>query len=224
MNYKQKLGYTILGAGMMAAGIIIGQLVASDTEAQNNGVFDKITCRELVVVDKNGHAAIVLESREAGNRVKVYDKTRTRHITLDVAGRNIRQMIRATGGEVPDRKPGEKPTFKLPKHKRNEVNPDQVAEDPSFSDYIQALDAGDSDSMNKLKQHSTELRAGLIFPKNTFAVDRKRDIVIGHTADGWGMLIERGVKSSRAGRDMVYGWFTYEKRDHLRVLTHYNPK
>ena len=60
MNYKQKLGYMALGAGILAVGIIIGQFVTPDIEAQNNGVFDKITCRELEVIDKNGKAAVVL--------------------------------------------------------------------------------------------------------------------------------------------------------------------
>ena len=60
MNYKQKLGYTLLGAGIMALGIIIGQLGTPDIEAQSNGVFDKITCREIEVVDEDGNKAIVL--------------------------------------------------------------------------------------------------------------------------------------------------------------------
>ena len=62
MNHKQKLGYTLLGAGIMAVGIIIGQFVTPTLEAQSNGVFDKITCRELEVVDAKGNKAIVLES------------------------------------------------------------------------------------------------------------------------------------------------------------------
>ena len=50
MNYKQKLGYILLGAGIMAIGITIGQFITPNIEAQNNGVFEKITCRELEVV------------------------------------------------------------------------------------------------------------------------------------------------------------------------------
>ena len=220
MNYKQKLGYTFLGAGIMAVGIIIGQLVISDIEAQNNGVFNKITCRELVVVDENGNEVIVLESREAGNIVKVYDKTRKAHIILDSTGLSKPKLITAAPGVI-RLEPGKKITFK---RKRNEINPDRIAEDPSFSDYIQALEAGNSDLMNKLKQQATELRKGLKFPRDTFAVDRKRDIVIGHRSDGSGVLIKRGVISSIVGSDMAAGWFTYEKRGDLRVLTHYNPK
>ena len=54
MNQKQKLGYRALGVGILAIGIIVGQWVTPDIEAQNNGMFDKITCRELEVVDKTG--------------------------------------------------------------------------------------------------------------------------------------------------------------------------
>lgn len=59
MNHKQKLGYTLLGAGIMAVGITIGQFITPDIEAQSNGVFDKITCREIEVVDTKGNKAIV---------------------------------------------------------------------------------------------------------------------------------------------------------------------
>ena len=38
MNYKQKLGYTLLGAAVMAVGIIIGQLSTPNIEAQSNSV------------------------------------------------------------------------------------------------------------------------------------------------------------------------------------------
>ena len=60
MNHKQKLGYMVLGAGILALGITIGQFVTPAIEAQSNGVFDEITCRSLNVVDKNGNAGIQL--------------------------------------------------------------------------------------------------------------------------------------------------------------------
>ena len=49
MNHKQKLGYTLLGAGVMAVGITIGQFITPQLEAQQNGYFDKILCRQLLV-------------------------------------------------------------------------------------------------------------------------------------------------------------------------------
>ena len=60
MNQKQKLGYTLLGAGIMAVGITIGQVITPNIEAQSNGVFDEITCRSLNVVDRNGNTGIHL--------------------------------------------------------------------------------------------------------------------------------------------------------------------
>ena len=60
MNHKQKWGYMALGAGILALGIIIGQFVTPDIEAQSNGVFDKITCREIEVVDKDGETTILV--------------------------------------------------------------------------------------------------------------------------------------------------------------------
>ena len=84
MQNKQKLGYMALGAGILALGIIIGQWVTPDIEAQNNGVFDKITCRELEVVDKDGKKAIVLQSSEEGvSRIVVYESQNNR---ANVAG------------------------------------------------------------------------------------------------------------------------------------------
>ena len=48
----------------MAVGITIGQWGTPGIEAQSNGVFDKITCRELEVVDKDGNKAIGLQSND----------------------------------------------------------------------------------------------------------------------------------------------------------------
>lgn len=49
MDNKQKLGYILFGAGIMAVGITIGQFITPNIEAQSNGVFDKIVCNELFV-------------------------------------------------------------------------------------------------------------------------------------------------------------------------------
>ena len=75
MNHKQKLGYMALGAGILAIGIIIGQWGTQDIEAQNNGVFDEITCRSLKVVDENGKMAIELSGGgEFDNHVTLYNQ------------------------------------------------------------------------------------------------------------------------------------------------------
>ena len=79
-----------LGAGILALGIIIGQFVTPDIKAQStdlpmdfddielppsNRRFNKITCRELEVVDKDGKKAIVLNSYKGNNTVMVLGKT-----------------------------------------------------------------------------------------------------------------------------------------------------
>ena len=94
-----------LGAGILAFGITIGQFITPDIEAQNNGVFDKITCREIQVVDEHGKLRIYLDilngasiislhnsqgadairlyaAEGTGNSVIVYDKG-LRAISLD---------------------------------------------------------------------------------------------------------------------------------------------
>ena len=60
---QAKLGYTLLGAGIMALGIIIGQVITPDIEAQSNGVFDEVKCRRLTVVDEAGEHEIILKQR-----------------------------------------------------------------------------------------------------------------------------------------------------------------
>ena len=75
MNHKQKLGYMALGAGILAVGIMIGQFVTPDIEAQSNGVFDEITCRKLTVIDKVGKDGIVLDTsgRPGRNYIAIFN-------------------------------------------------------------------------------------------------------------------------------------------------------
>ena len=76
MNNKQKLGYTLLGAGIMAVGITIGQFFTPNIEAQSDSVLDELVCRKLTVVDSAGKPAITLDSWDTGqnitNTVRVY--------------------------------------------------------------------------------------------------------------------------------------------------------
>ena len=86
MNHKQKFGYTVLGAVIMAVGITIGQFVTPNIEAQRNNVFDKIICREIEVVDKDGNKAIALFSDADTNRVIVYNPQGKRGIKFESGG------------------------------------------------------------------------------------------------------------------------------------------
>ena len=82
MNHKQKLGYMLLGAAIMAIGIVIGQIITPDIEAQSNGVFDKITCLELEVIDGKGKTAAMLGSTREATGVFVFDKQGTPAVIL----------------------------------------------------------------------------------------------------------------------------------------------
>ena len=90
MNHKQKLGYMALGAGILAIGIIIGQFVTPDIEAQSNGVFDKITCREIEVIDKGGETAIRLHTTKHGGDIRLDSKDgRIATMSIDERGGSI---------------------------------------------------------------------------------------------------------------------------------------
>ena len=86
MNHKQKLGYTLLGAGIMAVGITMGQFITPNIEAQLNGVFDKITCREIEVVNKDGNKTIALFSDGDSARLIVYNSQGKQGIKLESGG------------------------------------------------------------------------------------------------------------------------------------------
>ena len=88
MNQKQKLGYTLLGAGIMALGIVIGQVVTPNIEARSNGVFDEIQCTKLTVVDKAGKDAIVLKPHPLsfGNEILIFAADGKEAIRLSAGG------------------------------------------------------------------------------------------------------------------------------------------
>ena len=72
MKRLEKIGYTFLGAGILAVGVIIGQLVSP--EEQSREVFDKIVCREFELVDQEGNKAVVLQSNDKSNNLHIYDR------------------------------------------------------------------------------------------------------------------------------------------------------
>ena len=73
MKNLQKLGYMALGAVLLAVGIIIGQWGAPGIEAQSNGVFNKIVCREIQVVDRNGRQAILISAGNESALITILD-------------------------------------------------------------------------------------------------------------------------------------------------------
>ena len=63
MNYKQKFGYTALGAAIILVGMVVGSIVSSPLVAQHNGVFDGVKCRRLTVVDEAENREIILNQK-----------------------------------------------------------------------------------------------------------------------------------------------------------------
>ena len=100
MNNKQKFGYMALGAGILALGITIGQFITPDIKAQNNGVFDKIQCSELVAVDKSGNIFARLVAEEAGQGLLIFDQVGSAALQLGVEG-DERGLIVADKSESP---------------------------------------------------------------------------------------------------------------------------
>ena len=58
----------------MLIGLAVGTIVSPPLIAQRNGVFDKITCREIEVIDKDGNEAISLSTTGHGGIVWVSRK------------------------------------------------------------------------------------------------------------------------------------------------------
>ena len=102
MNQKQKLGYMVLGAGIMAVGITIGQFITPNIEAQSNGVFDEIVCKKLSVVDEEGNKAIDLSTDEGARSIMIYDKEGIPEIILDAGslGTTVTIHNKETGGGI----------------------------------------------------------------------------------------------------------------------------
>ena len=86
MNYKQKLGYTFLGAAVMAVGITIGQFSTPNIEAQNNGVFDEIVCKKITVTNPDGNPGILLESKKDGSGIRIHHKQGKEAVSLIAGG------------------------------------------------------------------------------------------------------------------------------------------
>ena len=72
MNYRQKLGYILLGAVIMLTGMTIDSIVAPPLIAQHNGTFDTIVCKSLTILDNNGQPAIDLVTDPERNAVAIH--------------------------------------------------------------------------------------------------------------------------------------------------------
>ena len=79
MDYKQKLGYMVLGAAMTLVGVAVS-VFSPSLNAQRHSEY--IVCKGLTVVDNKGNDAIRLIVGERRNLIVVYDKTGKRAIGL----------------------------------------------------------------------------------------------------------------------------------------------
>ena len=60
MNYKQKLGYTALGAAIALIGIGGGIVVSPLFAVEPNTTFGEIECAKLTVTDEDGNPCVVV--------------------------------------------------------------------------------------------------------------------------------------------------------------------
>lgn len=179
----------------------------------------------MLVYDKAEKPAVVLAHHEKFNIVAVWDKTGENIIGLD--GVKVRKdKINMEKIAEPITVPGASGWIEIPspKSSRDKVESpkgkplNRVATSPSYSDYLRAKKSGDAATVNKLLDRATELRSGLEFPIDTFAVDRGRGIVVAHTSDGNGV-----IGANLVGLDFVSEWLTFERHGNLRIVTYYEP-
>ena len=82
-----------LGAGIMLIGLVVGAIVSPPLIAQRNGVFDKIQCCELRVVDENGNKAIFLGIENGSSTIEC-------NATDDLSNCSFRVSTDGSGGEL----------------------------------------------------------------------------------------------------------------------------
>lgn len=110
MNFKQKLIYMLIGCLFTLAGYFlasIGNNEAPDTQAQQNEkqVIDKIVCRELIVVNKDGTPIVNLKSHgkyplSTGGSLSIYNFQGQETIRLDGSSNGSLRIYNYKGHEV----------------------------------------------------------------------------------------------------------------------------
>ena len=107
MNYKQKLGYMALGAGIMLVGLTVGAIVSPPLIAHGGpadlGVFGKVVCRKIEVVNEHDQTMIRLESDPSGSLVTVYNKAGEAAMSLQTSPNGkLSADLRPSGGQNGD--------------------------------------------------------------------------------------------------------------------------
>ena len=100
MNYKQKLGYMVLGAVIMLIGMSVDSILSPPLIAQRSGGIDEIVCSKLTIVDKYGRPAIVLDiTEESGNAIKIFNFEGKHGVHLSAGGGSHFEMSGSSGKE-----------------------------------------------------------------------------------------------------------------------------
>jgi len=95
-----------------------------------------------------------------------------------------------------------------------------VPSQPALSAWI---NAEGTDSQRLLDQ-ATICRAGLEFPRDTFCVNERQTILVGHLNSGDGLvLLGRSVFRAGPGGAIRFTDIVLESRDNVWVLTQFNP-
>lgn len=100
-----------------------------------------------------------------------------------------------------------------------EAQDNTVPAEPALSDWINAP----NDNAGKLiLDRATKCREGLEFARDTFCVNEGHTILVGHLADGDGLVLI-GVVVSRAGGDIILGNINLVKKGDIRILEKWDP-
>ena len=74
MNLRQKLIYTGFGSLLIIIGMLFTSIISRPLIALENGVFDKVICKEFAVVDKAGNPRILIDVNERAT-IGILDET-----------------------------------------------------------------------------------------------------------------------------------------------------
>ena len=109
MNFKQKLVYMLIGCLFTIAGYILASLGGSATHAQQNEqVLDKIVCRELEVVNKEGKAVVHINKQEHGGdseeirfyNNKMVNSPKSMTVSNNILGRVMLSLFNSSGEPI----------------------------------------------------------------------------------------------------------------------------
>ena len=100
MNHKQKLGYTLLGAGIMLVGLTVGAIISPMAVSQGKTFLGDFECRSLTVVNQEGKQVIELGSSTRGRGlVDVRDENGKKGVRLIAGEEGSSVMVSAPGGK-----------------------------------------------------------------------------------------------------------------------------